>query len=287
MHACKWPWLFIIVLKLITFIFSIGTSCKIPNISFGSLSRDPESTQTIQRSSSFAVKANVSSQIQGKAHITWKIAKLRNSNKENLGRKNRFKSTKIAMEDVYLINTTVIQKEILNNTLEYGVYYIEVIVVMKNARDCMNYNYGFLRIRESPLQAFISTDPPLDGILKGYHRYLKLDASSSFDPDVPRANKSGMSYTWLCARKGEPFGNIALLPVVTPQVDSKDSDEKGCYGTGPGKLNYTGPNAVLFLAQMEPKTYVIKLILGKDKREENVSFEFELKAPSGFVLEIR
>lgn len=191
------------------------------------------------------------------------------------------------MEDVYLINTTVVQKEILNHTLEYGVYYIEVIVVMKNARDCMNYNYGFLRITESPLRAFISTDPPLNSILNGYHKYLNLDASSSFDPDVLKANKSGMSYAWLCARKGERFGNIALLPVVTPQVDSKDSDEKGCYGTGPGRLNYTGPNAVLFLGQMEPKTYVIKLILGKDKREENVSLEFELKPSNRFVLEIR
>ena len=287
MHVNSYGCLLSMVLKLITFIFSTGTSCKIPNISLGSLSRDPKSTQTIQRSSSYTVKANISSQIQGKAHITWKIAKLRNSNKENLGRKSTFKSTIIAMEDVYLISTTVVQKEILNHTFEYGVYYIEVMVVMKNVRDCMNYNYGFLRITESPLQAFISTDPPLNSILQGYHRYLKLDASSSFDPDVPKANKSGMSYTWLCARKGEHFGKIALLPVVTPQENSKDSDEKGCYGTGPGKLNFTGPNAVLFLDEMEPKTYVVKLILGKDKRVENVSFEFKLKPSNRFVVEIR
>ena len=276
-----------IVLKLITFLYSTGMSCKIPSISLGSLSRNPESTQKIQRSSSYTVKVNVSSQTQGKAHITWKIAKLRNSNKRKVGRKSTFKSTRIAMEDVYLINTTAIQKEILNHTLQYGVYYVEVMVVMKNAADCMNYNYGFLRIEESPLQAFISTDPPLDSILKGYHRNLQLDASSSFDPDVKKDNKSGMSFTWLCARKGESFGNIALLPIVTPHVHSKESDGKGCYGNGPGKLNYTGPNAVLFLDQMEPESYVIKLILRKDEREENVSFDFELNPSNGFVLEIR
>ena len=225
--------------------------------------------------------------MEGKAHITWKIAKLRNSNKKVLGRKSTFKPTRITMEDVYLINTTVVQKEIANHTLKYGVYYIELMAVMNSTSDCLNYNYGFLRIKESPLQPFISTDPPLNSILKGYHRHLKLDASSSFDPDVPKGDKSGMSYTWLCARKGERFGNIALLPIVTPQVDSKDSDGRGCYGTGPGKLNYTGPNAVLFLDQMEPKSYVIKLILGKDERQENVSFEFELKTSNGFVLEIR
>lgn len=276
------------VLKLVTFLYSTGTSsCKIPNISLASLSRNPESTHKIYRSSSYTVKANISSQTQGKVHVTWKIAKLRNSNKPKLGRKNIFKSTSITMEEVDLINTTVIWKEILNHTLEYGVYYIEVMVVMKNATDCMNYNYGFLRIEESPLQAFISTDPSLDSILKGYHRYLKLDASSSFDPDVQKADKSGMKYTWLCARKGESFGNTALLPVVTPQANGKDSDGKGCYGTGPGKLNYTGPNAVLFLDQMQPKSYVIKLIFEKDEREENVSFEFELKPSNSFVLEIR
>jgi len=225
--------------------------------------------------------------MEGMAHITWKIAKLRNSNKRNLGRKSTFKPTTIAMEDIYLVNTTVIQKEIVNHTLKYGVYYIEVMVIMKNVRDCLNYNYGFLRIKESPLQPFISTDPPLGSILKGYHKYLTLDASSSFDPDVPKFNKSGLRYTWLCARKGERFGNIALLPIVTPQADSKDSDGRGCYGTGPGKLDSTGPNAKLLLDQMEPKSYVIKLILGKDEREENVSFEFELKPSNGFVLEIR
>lgn len=48
------------------------------------------------------------------------------------------------MEDVYFVNIIVVQKEILNYIFQYGVYYIEVIVVMKNVKDCMNYNYGFL-----------------------------------------------------------------------------------------------------------------------------------------------
>lgn len=234
------------------------------------------------------VKAFISSQTQGRVYVTWKFSKLRHSNKENLGMKSTFKSAMIAMEEVDLKNTTAIEKEILNHTLEYGVYYIELMVVMKNATDCLNYNYGFLRITESPLQVVMSTNPALGSILKGYHKFLELNASSSFDPDVQKANTSGLKYTWLCARKGENFGNTALLPVVKPHGKGEEPDVGGCYGTGPGKLNYTGPNAVLFLDEMRPKnSYVIRLILEKGKRKNNASYEFVLKTSYDFDLEIR
>ena len=234
------------------------------------------------------VKAFISSQTQEKAYVTWKFSKLRNSNKATLGRKSTFKSARIVTEEVDLISTTAIERKILNHTLEYGVYYIELMVVMKNATDCLNYEYGFLRITESPLQVVISTNPSLGSVLKGYHKYLKLDASSSFDPDVQKADKSGLTYTWLCARKGENFGDTTLLPVVMPHGNGKGGDGGGCYGTGPGKLNFSGPNAMLFLDEMEPKNnYVIQLILEKGKRKKNVSYEFVLKTSNGFDLEIR
>lgn len=236
------------------------------------------------------VKAFISGQTQQKAHVTWKIAQLRNSHKAKVDEKSAFKSASIVTVEIDLMNTTTIEREILNRTLEYGVYYIEVMVTIesKNSTDCINYNYGFLRIRETPLHAVMSTKPPLGSILKGYHRHVELDASRSFDPDVKNPDESGLKYTWLCARNGEKFGNTALLPIVKPHGSGEVSNGKGCYGTGPGKLNFTGPSATLFLDHMEAeKSYVIQLIVEKDNRKKTVSYEFVLKTSNSFVLEIR
>ena len=120
------------------------------------------------------------------------------------------------------------------------------------------------------------------------YKELKLDASGSSDPDVHQSDKTGIKYTWVCARHGEKIGDIALLPVVTQNVSIKSTNGKGCYGTGPGKLNFTSSTAMLFLSEMEAeKRYVIKLFVEKGKRKSNISYEFELKNKFSFGLEIR
>ena len=258
-----------------------------PNISLPGLSHNPDIARKILRSSSYIVEAFITSQTQQKAIVTWKIAHLQNSQSENVDRKGAFKSISISTEEVVLENTTI-QKEILNHTLQYGIYYIEVMVQMTNFTGCIKYSYGFLRIKETPLHVVMSTNPSLDSILKGYHRYLELDASDSFDPDVQRSDKSGLKYTWLCARKNETFGNTALLPVVVPHGNGKELNGEGCYGTGAGKLNFTGPHAELLLDQMEPRiNYVIQLIVEKDLRKKSVSYEFFLRSLNSFILKIR
>ena len=235
------------------------------------------------------VKAFLASHIEGKAKVTWKIAHLYNSHVSEVDRKRPFTSTHmVKQEEVDLKNETTALWEISPHSLQYGIYYIEVMVEIKNSSNCVNYNYGFLRIKESPLQAVISATPSEERILQGYHKELKLDASGSFDPDVQNADKSAFRYTWLCARKHEEFKNISLLPLVTPDDSVESSNGKGCYGTGPGRLNFTEPTAVLFLDKMEAEErYVIKLILEKDNRRSYVSHEFALKTKFGFGLEIR
>lgn len=271
---------------MVTFFHRAGSSfCTMPNISLSNLSHDHDKTLKINRSASYVVRAFINSETQQKALVTWKIAQLQNSRRKNVDRENAFKSTIISMEETVLGNTTIIPKEISKHTLQYGVYYIEVLV---NATGCMNYNYGFLRVTETPLHVAVSTKPPLGNILKGYHRYLEFNASNSFDPDVQKKEQSGLTFTWLCARKNETFGNTATLPVVVPHNSGNRLNVKGCYGSGPGKLNFTGAHAKLLLDQMEPnKSYIIQLIVEKDSRKENVSYEFELKSGNSFHLEIR
>lgn len=268
---------------------SAGSSCKTTNISFTSLSQVPESAFEIQRSSSHVINVFLASHTQWKAQVTWKIAHLHNSRNADVEGKSLFKSVHIVkQEEVVITNKTTLMWEILPRTLHYGIYYIEVMVEMKNASNCIYYNYGFLRIKESLLQVVVSASPSVEHILHGYYRELKLDASGSFDPDVLSADKSGFKYTWLCAQKGEEFGNIELLPVVTPDGAIISSNGKGCYGTGPGKLNFTDSTAMLFLDKLvAEKRYVIKLIVEKDRRKSNISYEFMLKTINSFGLEIR
>lgn len=234
------------------------------------------------------MKAFLRSHIQLKVKVTWKIAYLRNSHKSELNSKSEFESSRIIQQkEIYVENKTTIVWDIMPNTLHYGLYYIEVMVEANNSNNCSNYNYGFLRIKPSPLQATISADPPVKSLFQGYHKELTLDASGSFDPDAPNADHPTFIYTWLCARKNERFNHILTLPVVS-QDDIKGSNNSGCYGTGPGKLNFTGSTATLFLDKMAAENvYVTTVILERGRRKTNISYEFELKNINKLGVEIR
>ena len=281
-----------LTLKRFVLFFSLSlspgaSSCKTPHISFANLSQDPELATEVEYSSPFMVKAFLESHIDLKAKVTWKIAYLENSHRSELDRTSSFKSIYIDKQEVNITNKTTITLEILPQTLPYSVYYVEVLIEEKNSSNCVNFNYGFLRIIESPPQAVISATPSVNILLQGYNKELKLDASGSFDPDEPNADKRTFKYTWLCARKSETLRNIPLLPVVAPD-GIKSSNEGGCYGHGPGKLNFTGSTAMLFLDKMvAEERYVITLILEKGKRKTNISYEFALNKVNTFGVNIR
>ena len=233
------------------------------------------------------IKAFLESHTKLKAKVTWKIAHLENSHRSELDRTSSFKSIYTVKQEVNITNKTTITQEILPHDLKYGVYYVEVMIDVKNSSNCVNFSYGFLRIIESPLQAVISASPSLNVLLQGYNKELKLDASDSFDPDDQNVDKRTFKYTWLCARKNEELRNIPLLPVVAPD-GMKSSNETGCYGTGPGKLNFTGSKAMLFLDKMVAgEHYVITMILEKGKRRTNISYEFALNKVNAFGVNIR
>ena len=234
------------------------------------------------------MKALITSHTDLKAKITWKVAHLLHEDHTTELLSN-FQSTKIVkQQEVVLKSNTTTQLEIYPRTLNYGLYYVQVRVEMKNLPSCINYNYGFLKIESSPLQAIISTEPSQKKIVKEIYKELQLNASGTFDPDVDKADKIGLRYTWICARQGEKMENIASLPVITPSKRKQRSGERGCYGNGPGKLNFTGSTAVLFLDGMVvDKDYIITLIVEKDTRKSKVSYNFKLTSTYSFSLEIR
>lgn len=223
-----------------------------------------------------------------KAKVTWKCFHLRNSQREEPDRRSAFESSQILKEEEIELkkNRTVIAWEISSFTLIYGIFYIELTVQMNNLSNCVNYNYAFLRVKESPLQPVISVRPAVKVLLQGYNKELTVDAAGSFDPDEPNSNESTFKYTWLCARKNESLSNVALLPVVVPNENKTVA--KGCYGTGPGKLNFTGSKAMLFLDKMvTEKDYVITMVLRKGERTTNLSHTFFLKRANTIGVEIK
>ena len=150
-----------------------------------------------------------------KAKVTWKCFHLRNSQREELDRRSAFESSQILKEEEIELkkNRTVIAWEISSFTLIYGIFYIELTVQMNNLSNCVNYNYAFLRVKESPLQPVISVRPAVKVLLQGYNKELTVDAAGSFDPDEPNSNESTFKYTWLCARKNE---SLSCLLYTSP-----------------------------------------------------------------------
>ena len=274
----------------IFFAFPGSFSCKVPNISFVSLTQIPKSTTEILRSSSYDIKALVKSRIRIRktATVTWRIFHLRNSHSSHLDLKSVFESSQVfKQEEVALRNETLITWEILPFALIYGLHYIELTVQMSNASNCVDYKYGFLRVKKSPLQANLSVRPSRRILFQGYNKELKLDATGSFDPEEPNSDKGIFKYTWLCARKSEAINNIGSLPVVAPN-GNETLHGRGCYDTGPRKLNFSGPVAMLILDKMESgKDYVITMIVAKGKRKANISYEFSLKKVKNNVTKIK
>ncbi|XP_068703720.1 uncharacterized protein [Montipora foliosa] len=125
-------------------------SCKVPNISFVNLTQIPQTTTEILRSSSYDIKALVKSRnrIRKMATVTWRIFHLRNSHSFYLDWKSVFESSQVfKQEEVALRNETLITWEILPFALINGLHYIELTVQMSNASNCVDYKYGFLRVK--------------------------------------------------------------------------------------------------------------------------------------------
>ena len=233
------------------------------------------------------MKALITSHTDMKAKITWKVAHLLHEDHTTELQSNFQSTTIVKQQEVVLKSNTTTQWEIYPRTLNYGLYYVQVRIEMKNLPSCINYNYGFLKIESSPLQAIISTEPSQKKIVKELYKELQLNASGTFDPDVDKADKIGLRYTWICARQGEKMENIASLPVIIPSKRKQRSGGRGCYGNGPGKLNFTGSTAVLFLDGMVvDKDYIITLIVEKDTRKSEVSYNFTLTSTYSFSLGI-
>ncbi|XP_066299158.1 uncharacterized protein [Branchiostoma lanceolatum] len=96
------------------------------------------------------------------------------------------------------------------HTLGYGRYILEFSVTevhKVNGTDVMisNTDYTWFEIVESALITRISGGSLIS---RGQNSTVKVDASTSYDPDVPESEStSGLTYTWACRLDNETFPN--------------------------------------------------------------------------------
>lgn len=90
----------------------------------------------------------------------------------------------------------------------------------------------------------------------GYELPLNLDASASSDPDD--SGDSGITFTWMCRRKGEDF----------PTIDSDPSSEGGCWENGTYVFGGNSREVVVYTGDLYQKQYYnFRLTISKESRK--------------------
>ena len=167
---------------------------------------------------------------------------------------------------------------IKERSLEYGVYYVKVEVIMADVETVRNYAFGFFEIVASNLTAKISTGSL---IIQGLNKTVIFDASGSVDPDVLPATTDGMSFLWLCRRESEPSPRDFMST-------SHLGGGGGCYGNGPERLNSTGVRASLDATRLElGVTYVVEVQVTKGERTARAVHHFNVTKGELLTIQIR
>ncbi|XP_022808988.1 polycystic kidney disease protein 1-like 2 [Stylophora pistillata] len=129
------------------------------------------------------------------------------------------------------------------------------------------FDKGYIIIRPSPLVATISGETE---ITRGNKQIITLNGSESYDPHLGHGALETLKFLWLCKRSDEEFPNGNSNDIQIAPIFLNDSGEShgGCFGTGVGRLEFTGPIITLNASAMNNRSasYVFKLIVTKDAR---------------------
>ena len=129
------------------------------------------------------------------------------------------------------------------------------------------YDYGYVRVVYPPLVVQIAGSSTA---IKG-NGSVMLDASSSYDPNAPLNNISGLSFSWYCKR-----------------VDGDVTKEgpRGCYGHHSGQLTSTKPFIKVVVDSMDAnQTYLSELVVTKDARVSRAIHTLTVFPP--YVISLR
>ena len=148
----------------------------------------------------------------------------------------------------------------------HALYFVFTIVQGDNNKTENVYDIGYIRIQPLPLVTIISGETE---ITRGNKQNIVLNGSESYDPHVGPWALETLAFYWFCKKSSEEFPTENPLEIQVVSIPLNDSGlSGGCFGTGVGRLESSGPVVVLNASVMENTTasYVFQLIVTKDAR---------------------
>ena len=169
-----------------------------------------------------------------------------------------------------VFNNKTEKLELEGRELEEGYLFIRCIAFVKTQSgnfEVKAYDYGYVRVLYPPLIVQIAGSITA---IKG-NGSVALDASSSYDPQTPVNNSSGLTFSWYCQRIDDN------IPKQSPS---------GCYGHHAGKLSSRGPMIVVDIDRMDANnTYLFELVVTKDYRISRAFHTLYVNPP--YVITLR
>lgn len=173
--------------------------------------------------------------------------------------------------------------------LPAGQYVVRLNVSIYNHYfDMSNYTVivlAYVTINQSPLEVAFEDGPT---ILSVFNSTIYINALNlTFDPDVvDPADKTGLTWKWLCKREDEEWP--LSLPVVPYQSYYGSSEDGGCFGDGPGVVDFK--ELTLYLDSsyfMALFNYTLELQVEKDVRNASASLFLFVTDGKQPIFEIR
>lgn len=161
---------------------------------------------------------------------------------------------------------------------------IRFMINMTEAPGFYSEKTWYLEITKSPLVAIIGGGSERT---VGNEEPVEIDAGQSHDPDTTKSGGTtlsiGYEFAWFCKRKDVDknytlptnLTNLPPIPTPPPQINTTANSSAGygpknlggCFGYGPGQLNFSLTKIELNTTQMTPNsTYVIRFVMVKEER---------------------
>ncbi|XP_076456106.1 polycystin-1-like protein 2 [Babylonia areolata] len=212
-----------------------GISCHYPEVRLegGGQMIDQPDVYLKSQKISFTSVVDVNCQVTQEADVSWKIDQI---------------LTDEHFLDFYFTPITVnytsagpFKVSFKPSVFETGTYRVSLNVSMKGIPGLFHTDFAYFRIDPTPLVAHITGG---NARSVGYDTAFVLDAlADSYDPDLDPDDKTGLYFRWFCRRQDEVLPEEEapdLVPIPTNISETDFNVTKGCFGTGPGRLQVGG-----------------------------------------------
>ncbi|XP_022779645.1 uncharacterized protein LOC111321123 [Stylophora pistillata] len=241
----------------------VELSCFYPNASLSGVSANVGMFTKKKRSESIQImtELEVDCEASKTTLFKWKCFKISSNQKVYTPLPGKGEEIPLAVDDQAELN-------IPKTGLDFGFYRLEFTVSMANIEGVSGSAEGYIQVvpTNNSLTAFVD-----GGLYKRYKfgKNITMNATGSKDIDFPKLSEASPRYFWLCRNSTEPefdtSGDLTKTEKVrVPCSGSQNKTENlgGCFKTGKGRLNISGPIGYINSRGMsENSTYFITLVV--------------------------